>query len=309
MRHMTLALVVIVCFAAGAWLVSRWSVPAVGARPAPEVAAITPSQVDAFLAPYQAQLQAYARPTLRVVLEEFPDDMPTASKVGGGAWWPAGEPAPVNAEGKPLVLLAQIDFAGMPPLPGYPTTGLLQFFISTDDLYGASMEGNYDDAERATQRNFRIVYWPDTSVPSQVLPMAATDQDYLPHSPERPLRMRFVRADEALSSGDYRFERMLGGNAYATVEAFAERHQLPADDFFNEVHSRLSGHGHKVGGYPGFAQTDPRTGGDWELLFQLDTDQTLGLMWGDAGVGNFFISPADLARADFSRVMYTWDCY
>ena len=32
------------------------------------------------------------------------------------------------------------------------------------------------------------------------------------------------------------------------------------------------------------------------------------IMWGDCGVGNFFISSDDLKRLDFSRVLYTWDC-
>ena len=44
-----------------------------------------------------------------------------------------------------------------------------------------------------------------------------------------------------------------------------------------------------------------------ELLLQLDSDDQM--MWGDVGVGGFFIAPEDLAKADFSRVMYTWDCH
>jgi uncharacterized protein YwqG len=31
-------------------------------------------------------------------------------------------------------------------------------------------------------------------------------------------------------------------------------------------------------------------------------------MWGDMGVGNFFIHPDDLAKKDFSKIFYTWDC-
>ena len=32
-------------------------------------------------------------------------------------------------------------------------------------------------------------------------------------------------------------------------------------------------------------------------------------MWGDCGVGNFFINAEDLKRLDFSNVLYNWDCY
>ena len=66
---------------------------------------------------------------------------------------------------------------------------------------------------------------------------------------------------------------------------------------------------HQVGGYPSFTQTDPRSQDDPRiLLFQLDSDDDLGLMWGDMGVAHFFIHPDDLARCDFSNVAYNWDC-
>ena len=44
-----------------------------------------------------------------------------------------------------------------------------------------------------------------------------------------------------------------------------------------------------------------------DLLLQIDS--TNGVSFGDSGVANFFISPSDLERLDFSRVLYTWDCY
>ncbi len=49
---------------------------------------------------------------------------------------------------------------------------------------------------------------------------------------------------------------------------------------------------------------------DYILLFQLDSDSEDGkdIMWGDAGVGNFFIHPDDLRKRDFSKVVYNWDC-
>ncbi|MCX7034439.1 MAG: YwqG family protein [Arenimonas sp.] len=312
MKTMGLLLVFLGLAAFGAWLLlGKSSGTARAMAPAATSAdkAITPAQLDAFLAPYRDALQATTRPVLRITLAEFPEDLPTASKLGGRAWWPAGEPAPAGADGRPLVLLAQLDFAEMPARPGYPSKGLLQFFIASDDLYGANFDGGDVVSERTAQRNFRIAYWPDTQVPSQVLPALEPDQDMLPHDPRRPMRLRFTPGDETLSSGDYRFNALLGGNAYDTARAYAQAHQLSADGLLNAVYERLSGFGHKVGGYPGFTQEDPREGGDWELLLQIDTDDGAGVMWGDAGIGNFFIAPADLARADFSRVMYTWDCY
>ena len=43
------------------------------------------------------------------------------------------------------------------------------------------------------------------------------------------------------------------------------------------------------------------------LLFQLDSQDHI--LWGDSGVGNFFISKEDLKNKDFSHVRYNWDCY
>lgn len=282
-----------------AWGVSRYRAGAATIKE-PE-----PPGVDAFLAPYQDELRASRRPVARIALEPFASDDTTVSKVGGRAWWPQGQSAPTGTDGTPLALLAQINFAEVPEMAGYPKQGLLQFFIAATDFYGANFEGEITPDRLSEQRDFRVVYWPDISLSAQALPVAASD--LLPHAPSKPRRMRFARDEEALSVGDYRFESLMGGNAYAAAETYGDVHGVSSEALFDAIAERHNGTGHKMGGYPYFTQTDPRTGGDLELLLQLDSDDEM--MWGDAGVGNFFISPADLARADFSRVAYTWDCH
>ena len=72
--------------------------------------------------------------------------------------------------------------------------------------------------------------------------------------------------------------------------------------------------GHQIGGYPDFTQNDPREEHDelkdYILLFQLQSEWEDGIeiIWGDLGVGGFFIHPDDLAKLDFSKVAYSWDC-
>lgn len=69
-------------------------------------------------------------------------------------------------------------------------------------------------------------------------------------------------------------------------------------------------------GYPYFTQYDPREGDDAKgkysvQLFQMDSDYGEDndyILWGDAGVANFFIREEDLAREDFRDVLYSWDC-
>ena len=75
---------------------------------------------------------------------------------------------------------------------------------------------------------------------------------------------------------------------------------------------------HKIGGYPDFTQEDVRkysSKSDRQqkpdiLLLQMDTDgnETVDIMWGDTGVGNFFIDESALRELDFSKVLYNWDC-
>lgn len=268
--------------------------------------AITDADVDAFLAKYATALQATRRPSVDIRLEAMTDDDPQASKVGGRPYWAEGRDYPVGANGAPLHLLAQIDFAELPPsLDGYPKAGLLQFFIASDDYYGANFDAGMSADSMSAQRNFRVVYWPDTGAEPRDVDVPAADS--LPHDPARPRRMRFTAASETLGVHDHRFDRLLGGDAHVTIETYAKAHHLDADALFDAVYERNGRGGHKIGGYPFFTQQDPRTDDRFELLLQLDTDEQM--MWGDSGVGGFFIAPEDLARGDFGRVMYSWDCY
>ena len=50
----------------------------------------------------------------------------------------------------------------------------------------------------------------------------------------------------------------------------------------------------------------------WRLLFQLDSDYWKNqwrILWGDAGVGAFFINSKKLEELDFGDVLYNWDCH
>ncbi|MGR5907746.1 DUF1963 domain-containing protein [Bacillus paranthracis] len=68
-----------------------------------------------------------------------------------------------------------------------------------------------------------------------------------------------------------------------------------------------------MGGYPFFTDRSKGMGRKYQqhdiLLLQIDTDDSLNIMWGDSGVANFFIKKEDLLNLDFSNVIYNWDCY
>ena len=262
--------------------------------------------INAALAPYQQGLEQTRRPVLRIDLQDFPEDEPRASKVGGSAWWPRGEARPLSADRAAMVLLAQINFAELPASDAYPANGLLQFFITPDDFYGANFNGDYTPEALSQQRNFRVTYWPDIGGPSQTLPARVGEDFPTPQRPDQPRRMRFTKDGELLSSSDYRFNKLLGGDAYAMLDAWAKEHGHDTQ-LIDDIYLQLERAGHKFGDYPYFTQSDPRTDGPWEPLLQLDSDDHM--MWGDIGGGGFFIDTADLARGDFSRVMCNWDCH
>ena len=48
---------------------------------------------------------------------------------------------------------------------------------------------------------------------------------------------------------------------------------------------------------------------DWELLFQMDSDDNADMMWGDLGTLYFVIKKDDLAARRFDRIWFSWQCH
>ncbi len=67
------------------------------------------------------------------------------SKYRGNPYLPKTCEFPKAIDGRYLVFLAQINFSEMPPLAGYPSSGIVQFFISDNDLYGLEYTKPYND--------------------------------------------------------------------------------------------------------------------------------------------------------------------
>jgi uncharacterized protein YwqG len=271
----------------------------------PEEIARIEASAEAFLATHHAAIEATRRPVVRIRLLPMDTDEPRASKVGGAAWWPANEPLPRDAQGRPLALLAQVNLEDLPESGlRLPATGLLQFLVSTDNSYGIDYGRDEAPAALAALRGHRVAWWPDLDIQAQAV--AAGTRHNLPLEADRPLRMRFSAGTETMGLHDGRHRALFPGGLDRALEAHGEPDGIDVETLMDALWERDAGAGHKLGGYPNFTQEDPRTRTDLELLFQLDSDD--GVMWGDAGVGNFFITDDDLARRDFSRVLYTWDC-
>lgn len=238
------------------------------------------------------------------------------SKVGGLPYWDPALPYPTDSQGNKMTLLAQLNFAQLGTEAPLPAQGLLQFFIGQDDVFGI----DFDQPDR--QKNFRVVYHPE---PDPALTLEQIQALELPTHVEADLCTPVIReaaftAEKTvgyMGPGDCRFEALFREAVRAvTGEDIGDKNEYQyfdkADrDYF---YDQLNNTGHRLLGYPFFTQYDPREPeGPYDtLLFQLDSDMAEDrkdlVLWGDCGVGNFFINREDLLRRDFSRILYNWDC-
>lgn len=260
----------------------------------------------------EKKLSAYltektSKPYINLTLVNGPADL-YASKLGGIPYLPPNYPYPHNAKGEPLKLLAQLNFAQMPRLDGFPVTGILQFYIHpNDDHYGA----DFDHPTR--QDNFRVIYHETIlpNIPAPAIPAAVRGNvDSFPFAGEKRLQARLDSMPVTIT--DFRFEPLFKPKLNELVQS-----ALPDTVYAYEYayEEKFPSGGHRLGGYPYFTQADPREIKAWShyttLLLQIDSDNSAGfdVMWGDVGVANFFITPEALQRKDFSGVLYNWDCH
>lgn len=237
------------------------------------------------------------------------------SKVGGLPYWDPALPYPTDSQGNKMTLLAQLNFAQLGTEDPLPRAGMLQFFIGQDDGFGI----DFDQPD--SQKDFRVVYHPEPDPALTLEQIRALD---LPTHVEAdcctPVFQEAVFTAEKtvgyMGPGDCRFEALFREAVRAvTGEDIGEQnaYQYLGDADCRCLNDQLNNTGHRLLGYPFFTQYDPREPDSPydTLLFQLDSDMIDRkdlVLWGDCGVGNFFINREDLLRRDFSRILYNWDC-
>lgn len=258
--------------------------------------------------------QLKAETKVPCVKMELNDDKPSIfeSKVGGLGYIPHDEKFPADSKGRQLRLLAQIDCSKV-SIEEFPKAGLLQFWILNNDLCGADFDNN------TKQDSFRIIYYNDidTSVTENEIKAKFEENEFdndkmFPVSGEYGLI--FNTDEDSLSVCDCHFETKFVEkyNQLNTNNKIKSYYDITTD--IDDIDGDTNGFGHKIGGYPAFTQEDPReedTSYDF-LMLQLDSEFGDGkdrILWGDAGICNFFINSEKLKNLDFSDVIYNWDCY
>lgn len=244
------------------------------------------------------------------------------SKMGGVPYMPKDHEYPTDRseghEGEPLRLLAQLNFEKLPHIENFPEKGILQFFCACnyEGLYGI----DFDDPISA--KGFRVIYHENIITDESMLmsaediPRFEEDTGYFPFDGEFILEAGSPEKCPA-SANDYRFEEaVVRLYSETTGRAVRNIYGVDIDDrTWENIFELRSFEQTCIGGYPFFTQEDVRHGDKYSeydiLLFQSAStwgEKKDDIMWGDLGVGNFFISSEDLKKLDFSKVLYNWDC-
>jgi uncharacterized protein YwqG len=227
----------------------------------------------------------------------------TDTKIGGIPYWPNDMEYP-TCDGKPMIMLGQLNFSKLPKLEGYPTSGIMQIFT-------AGVE--YEDIGKGRTK---VIYHKDAVSIDKMLkdvPRSTInpDPEYDKYFPIEGVYYPSASIEEwGINPSNEEWGDMITDY----LNKYFNTSYLHWYDFPNRV-SRIvwdnidKGYwGCRIGGHPYFTQNDMREGVATEMLL-LQLDSEAGMMWGDCGIANFFTSKEALRNLDFDKkVLFTWDC-
>ncbi len=234
------------------------------------------------------------------------------SKFGGLPYLPSNESLPLDKEGKPMRLLAQINCKDLSGLEEYPQEGMLQFYLTTNPRWDESVVKYYEAVDEAVTAEMVAGRINEKYENSDCFPV------------EAEYGLEFTLSKESMSRDD---NRLMALFCQYFTQLSGTWISVP-DDGGEEVYELFEGYcddsyagGHKVGGYNSAAQLpdyypyresdsliDVKADESPVLLFQMDSESKKNIMWGDLGVARFFIKRSDLKARKFENVYLVWDC-
>lgn len=234
------------------------------------------------------------------------------SKFGGLPYLPSNESLPLDKEGKPMRLLAQINCKDLAGLEEYPQEGMLQFYLTTNPRWDESVVKYYETVDEAVTAEMVAGRINDNYENSDCFPV------------EGEYGLEFTLSKESMSRDD---NRLMALFCQYFTKLSGTWISVP-DDGGKEVYELFEGYcddsyagGHKVGGYNSAAQLpdyypyresdafiDVKADESPVLLFQMDSESKKNIMWGDLGVARFFIKRSDLKARKFKNAYLVWDC-
>ena len=264
--------------------------------------------LDELLAPHADLLASLALPYAELEYHSVPygagnalepDGMAAhTSKLGGVPFTPAGHPWPRtgrDGDGTPYHFVAQVNFAEAPPLPGFPSAGILQVF---SDFTGQ----DWDDS------NGLVRYLgPALAQAPQVLSPPMDEEhreEYEETDPvSSPARISYRAGVSAGGASDAGFLAALKAVGLDTEEWWGDERFKAAQ---SELYDRYFAGGPRLGGHAHFIGDDPR--GDWshEDVHVLQIDSRGHVNFGDAGHVHVLIPPEALAAGNWGEAYYHW---
>jgi uncharacterized protein YwqG len=243
------------------------------------------------------------------------------SHFGGRACVPANFEWPEYC-GRPLDFILQADLTELNCVWAsglLPPNGTLAFFYDLD-----SQPWGYDPAFRG---GYRVAYFgPAQTLEERQVP----NEEY-----ELPIRsISFYKSVSVPIAGSRDFEALcertnLTDSEYDRYWDFSRTVPeigrpsgcLTTHQFFGhslnvqgdmQLEAQLVSHGLYCGNAKGYEDpqraTLEQTAGDWQLLLQLDSDDSVDVMWGDSGMLYYWIRSQDLAQQTFGHIWGTMQC-
>jgi len=256
----------------------------------------------------ESKIVGARRPAVRLV--KSTED--TRSKLGGlplvdsrNFEWP-------ESDGKPMAFLAQIDLAEVAQVYKYEwlnDQGVVLFFYDVDE-----MPWGFDPKDRG---KWRVIFQtsPDTyfKFPSEL--------DNALKIREQHIRPKLVQIlpdfdDPSIEKLDLSDEEI---DVYIELDDSDEApmHQIggfpsPVQGNYMALESQLASNGIYVGSPKGYASKEAKQlesgATDWKLLFQFDSDDDLGIMWGDCGMIYFWVQQQKSKLNQFDNCWLILQC-
>ena len=235
------------------------------------------------------------------------------SHLGGVPYVPRDGEIPTDEKGSQLWLCAQINFAQMPHLDGFPDRGIFQLFASDFDADGGF---GFYDGECEEQNSWRVVYyeevdgtvteaecqakmavpWEEASKKNMPRPAHKFDGKDIEEGradlwriPAHPLKISFRPVvQDVIGDNDFRFDDLFAAELERRLPGADPEEFMPYElrdetdeerETLRRVRDQIESGGCKLGGYAYFEQYDIREDDEgraaWDiLLFQLRDDFT-----------------------------------
>jgi uncharacterized protein YwqG len=251
-------------------------------------------------------LGPYSRPAVQLIKSAAR----ASSYFGGAPALPRGMTWPTN-RGKPLGFMACLDLTALAktfPQPWLPSSGRLLFFYDAED-----QPWGFDPKDRG---GWAVIRVGDEPV-SPSAPAADSVKRYAIDFREIGTYPSWERSEvEALALSDEEAEHLtdLHDSSYGGLA----RHQLggfpsPVQGDTMELECQLVSNGIYCGDASGYesplAKAIEAGAKDWRLLLQIDSDDDLGVMWGDGGILYFWIRESDALAGRFENCWVVVQCH